>query len=228
MEDEERIKIREKVANLSFEELLKLKEQVGSKTYNKTIYGDSVTKKSKALKRANKNRPREVSSKIRPQKLKLEIGNVVKAPKKHIPRDPRFDPLCGQYEEKIFKANYEFVNDIRAKEKEQLEEELKSCTDINRKKVIKNLLQRTNNQLREQTRKEKEELKKLQRSTEIKEKFKRGEKPQFKKKSVEKLENLIEKYEELKKSNKLQKHIEKRSKKLSKKEKRNMGKAEIQ
>ncbi|XP_072391141.1 ribosomal RNA processing protein 36 homolog [Diabrotica undecimpunctata] len=228
MENEERIKIREKIANLSFEELLKLKEQVGSKTYNKTIYGSSVTKKSKALKRANKNRPREVSSKIRPQNLRLETDNVVKAPKKHIPRDPRFDPLCGQYEEKIFKANYDFVNDIRAKEKEQLEEELKSCTDVNRKKIIKNLLQRTNNQLREQNRKEKEELKKLQRSSEIKEQYKRGEKPQFKKKSVEKLENLIEKYEELKKSNKLQKHIEKRSKKLSKKEKRNMGKAEIQ
>lgn len=39
-----------------------------------------------------------------------------------------------------------------------------------------------------------------------------------------KLEGLIEKYEELKKNNKLQKHIEKRSKKLARKEFKNLRK----
>ncbi|XP_057670218.1 ribosomal RNA processing protein 36 homolog [Diorhabda carinulata] len=222
MELDERTKIREQISNLSFEALLKLKEQVGSKTFSKTVYGSSCTKKSN-FKRANKNRPREVSSKIRPQKLKLE--NNIQIKKKPIPRDPRFDPLCGEFEDKIFKENYSFIKDIRLNEKRQLEEELKTCVNPKRKEIIRKLLQRMNNQLLEQERQEKEKCKKIQKKSEIKEKLRNGEKPLFKKKSVEKLENAIEKYEELKKSNKLQKHIEKKSKKLSSKERRIMEKS---
>ncbi|XP_056648062.1 ribosomal RNA processing protein 36 homolog [Diorhabda sublineata] len=222
MELDERTKIREHISNLSFEALLKLKEQVGSKTFGKTVYGGSCAKKSN-FKRANKNRPREVSSKIRPQKLKLE--NNIQIEKKPIPRDPRFDPLCGEFEHKIFKENYSFIKDIRLNEKRQLEEELKTCVNPKRKEIIRKLLQRMNNQLLEQERQDKEKCKKIQKRSEIKEKLRNGEKPLFKKKSVEKLENAIEKYEELKKSNKLQKHIEKKSKKLSSKERRIMEKS---
>lgn len=225
MEQDERAKIREQISNLSFEALLKLKEQVGSKTFSKTIHGSSCTKKSD-FKRANKNRPREVSSKVRPQKLKLE-NNIIHIEKKPIARDPRFDPLCGEYEDKTFKENYSFIKDIRLKEKQQLEEELKTCANPKRKEIIRKLLQRMNNQLLEQERQDKEKYRKTQKISEIKEKLKKGEKPLFKKKSVEKLENLIEKYEELKKSNKLQKHIEKKSKKLSSKERKNMQKSNI-
>lgn len=144
-EDEERNKIRESISNLSFEQLLKLKEQIGSKTFNKTVFNERTTKKNKNLKRANKNRPRELSSKIRPQRLKQELkseSNSSVILKKPIPRDPRFDPLCGQFEKETFKANYGFVNDIRLDETRQLEEELENCVDPNRKKIIKSLLQR--------------------------------------------------------------------------------------
>jgi hypothetical protein len=41
------------------------------------------------------------------------------------------------------------------------------------------------------------------------------EKVFFKKKSVKRLESLINQFEDLKKSNKLQKHIERRDKKIS-------------
>ena len=34
--------------------------------------------------------------------------------------DPRFDPLCGEFDEKIFKESYKFINDIKMKELETL------------------------------------------------------------------------------------------------------------
>lgn len=45
--------------------------------------------------------------------------------------------------------------------------------------------------------------------------------------AVKRLENLIKKYESLKKSNKLQKHIERRSKKLSAKDKKNLERSQL-
>lgn len=69
---------------------------------------------------------------------------VVKLPKtkKSAPRDPRFDTLCGQFDNKSFKQNYKFVNNIRKEEKAQLEKEYQECTDPERKKTIKLLKQR--------------------------------------------------------------------------------------
>lgn len=81
----------------------------------------------------------------------------------------------------------------------------------------------------------KQRLKNHLERKEIKNKLKSGENPVYKKKcesiiklclnqfnnfivlAVKKMETLIEKYEELKKQNKLQKHIEKREKKLKRK-----------
>ncbi|CAG9854563.1 unnamed protein product [Phyllotreta striolata] len=224
IEEEERSKIRENISNLSFEELLKLKEEIGSKTFNDTLFNSSSTgnkRKKLQIKRVNKNRPREVSSKIKvPTKLRSEVNVVPVVAKTSVPRDPRFDPLCGQFDRDLFKTNYSFVNDIRLNEKRELEEKLENCDDPAERKTIKLLLQRVKNQIRESERTEKEEFVKKQESNEIREKLKKGEKPEYKKKSVKKLENLIEKYEDLKKSNKIHKHIEKKSKKIAQKEKR--------
>lgn len=140
-EKTERAKICEKLSTLSFEDLLKMKEQMGSKLYNETVFGTSKKKPKNDFKRANKNRPREISSKLK--YFKQELNNsVVPRPKKSLPRDPRFDPLCGQFDDKIFKSNYNFINGMRHKEIKQLEKELKSCTDQERKKTIKMLIQR--------------------------------------------------------------------------------------
>ncbi|XP_018567274.1 ribosomal RNA processing protein 36 homolog [Anoplophora glabripennis] len=219
MKETERLQIREKLSTLSFGDLLKMKEQMGSKLYDETVFGETKKKSKNDFKRANKNRPREMSSKVRCFRKELNSG-ITSFPKKTVSRDPRFDPLCGQFDDKTFKSNYKFVNEIRQKEIKQLEKELKSCTDPERKKTIKLLIQRMNNQIREQRKRDAENKKKYEEKMEMREKLKRGEKPVFKKKSVKKLESLIEKYEELKKTNKLQKHIEKRTKKLSAKEKK--------
>jgi ribosomal RNA-processing protein 36 len=47
--------IREELSKMSFEELQKLKEQLGSKVYNEEMFGTSQVKKTN-FKRENKNR----------------------------------------------------------------------------------------------------------------------------------------------------------------------------
>lgn len=121
---------------MSFEDLQKLKERIGTKAYDRTVFGSrpKQTNKLASFKRANKNRPRETSSK-RPT---FPINTA----KKTAPRDPRFDPSCGSYDRDIFKSNYSFLKDVRDKEREQLEKELTEEKDPKRKEKIKFVLQR--------------------------------------------------------------------------------------
>lgn len=126
---------------MSFEELQKLKEKLGAKIYNETMFGkrnkNCTTAKKTDFKRANKNRPREMSSK-RPIRGVIEVNLV----KKSIPRDPRFDPLCGTFNEEIFKKSYKFVNKLKLDERKTLKDELKNTDDPKRQTKIKYLLQR--------------------------------------------------------------------------------------
>lgn len=163
---------------MSFEELQKLKEKLGSKIYNETIFGKNNRKPKSNFKRANKNRPREMSSK-RPVKIENHLISVKKqAP----PRDPRFDPLCGAYDKKSFKANYNFLKDLRKKERQELQKEYENTTDPQRQRKIKLLMQRLDNQIREQEKTEKQEKKVEEEKRYIKETLKKGERPEFKKK----------------------------------------------
>lgn len=119
------------LSSLTFEELLKLKEDV----YNKTVLYRKQSAKT-LHKRENKNRPREVSSKIKPKQIQTTKVE------KHVARDPRFDPLCGEFDVKSFEENYKFIDKMRIKEKAKLEEELKAVNDLHKKKQIKQLIQR--------------------------------------------------------------------------------------
>ncbi|XP_050315770.1 ribosomal RNA processing protein 36 homolog [Anthonomus grandis grandis] len=229
-EDEpERQKIRENLSTLSFQELIELKEKLGSKVYNETLFGQSALKKKKTqkeLKRTNKNRPREISSKIRPKQIRTILNKNTESNhiRKVTPRDPRFDPSCGEFDKTTFKQNYHFINDLKKNEKVELQKEYNECTDPDRKHTIKLLIQRIENQLREEEKANKEKQKEEIEREEIREKRKQGEKPVFKKKSVKKLEGLVEKYEELKKTNRLEKHILKRTKKMQVKDRKIMAK----
>ena len=98
-EDSERLAIRQELSNLSFEELQKLKEKIGSKKFNKTLLAGTSKKPEPAVrefKRANPNRPREMSSKCR----KVEVKQAIQVPKV-FKSDPRFDNLCGEFHEKV-------------------------------------------------------------------------------------------------------------------------------
>ncbi|XP_045478901.1 ribosomal RNA processing protein 36 homolog [Harmonia axyridis] len=213
-EDSNRAKIRKQLSQMTYEDIQKLKEKIGSKVYNNVVLGIKTSKPKTNFKRANKNRPREMSSKIRPREISSKKSTPNRAPKKQImPRDPRFDSMCGEYDEKSFRENFKFITNMRRNEKKQLEKELKDTEDPERVKQIKLLVQRLGNQIREAEKREQLQLEKLEQSKEMKEKLEMGEKPLYKKKSEKKIEELLHKYDDLKKSNKLQKHIERRQKK---------------
>ncbi|RZF46837.1 hypothetical protein LSTR_LSTR008069 [Laodelphax striatellus] len=165
---------KSQLSELTFEELIELKQKVGAKVYNEGIKPKNTKANDIQFNRANKNRPREMSSKIPPPRLipgvkAAAIGNEKK--NKIVARDPRFEDACGVYDEKKFKTNYKFLDKIRRKERKMLQKELMDTTDAERK-TEKRLLE------------------------------------------------LVDNYEQLKKSGKLNKHLERRMKKNNHKERK--------
>ncbi|EEB18520.1 conserved hypothetical protein [Pediculus humanus corporis] len=184
-----------------------------SKIYNEAIFGKKQIPGSK-FKRENKNRPREVSSKIKPkfQRSKLNKQNI----------DPRFSSLYGTFSKKHFDNAYGFLNTIRKNEEKTLKKLLKREKNPNEIKKIKFLLQRMKNQDLEQEKLNKKlERREKEREEQIKA-LESGIKPHFKTKYEKKIVDLVDKYATLKKSGKVQKYIEKKQKKESIKEKKKL------
>jgi len=97
-EEAEKLAIRQELSSLSFEELQKLKEKIGSKKFNETVIGAKRKEvdKVKDFRRLNANRPREMSSKNRrvQEKVAIQVSKVFR-------NDPRFDNLCGEFNEQV-------------------------------------------------------------------------------------------------------------------------------
>ncbi|KAF1394422.1 hypothetical protein PFLUV_G00000110 [Perca fluviatilis] len=206
--------IKTELSNMSFEEIMKLQNKVGTKVYNQVAYGNNQRGGTTGRKkRLNKNRPMEISAK-RPAPFLRQVVSV----KKPTLRDPRFDDLSGEYKPEIFESTYKFINEIRGREKEIVQKQLKRTKKDNKKKEkLQFLLKRMENQerarqSREQQRERELHFKRLQR-----ERANQGARPFFLKNSEKKKLQLAEKYRELKKSGKLDNF-------LSKKRKRNAGK----
>lgn len=161
---------------MSFEDLQKLKEKLGTKMYNQTIFGNKSKRKTE-FKRENKNRPREMSAKKPVSRFRELVSD-----KKVIARDPRFDSLCGTFNEKAFKNAYAFINDLRQNDLKTLKNELKETTDLKTKTKIKYLIQRLENQLREEKKRKEKEKREWEEKKEVLDSIKQGEKPVFKKK----------------------------------------------
>ncbi|KAJ0173786.1 hypothetical protein K1T71_010935 [Dendrolimus kikuchii] len=215
-DDNERTAIRAQLTTLSFEELQKLKENIGAKVYNEALFGqkNKQQEKPKVFKRENKNRPREMSSKKPVPMIQVET----KVKKKDI-RDPRFDPLCGEFDKKEFLSNYGFLSGMRLQDIKATKKELKETLDPERQKQLKRLLQRLNDQHRASKKSRIEKEKALKRKEEVEEEFKTGKQPYFKNKSEQRVEALVKQYEELRKegSARVQRHLKRRQQKIKKK-----------
>ena len=197
-----------------------MKNKIGLKLFNQNM---GITKPSEKqdFKRANKNRPREMSSKRAVGRFR-EVVAVAKEEK----RDPRFDPLCGEFDENIFKSSYKFVNDIKSQELDTLKKELREEEDPDSKEKIKFLIQRLKNQKREEKRREKTlEDKKIQ-TKEIKEMLKSGKKPYIMGKKEQKEVELAQKYEKLKETGGLNNYIKKKTKKNAAKDRKKLSQLE--
>uniref|UniRef100_A0A3B5APE2 rRNA biogenesis protein RRP36 n=1 Tax=Stegastes partitus TaxID=144197 RepID=A0A3B5APE2_9TELE len=204
------------LSSMSFEDIMALQNKVGTKVYNQVAYGSNKSRETSKKKRLNKNRPMEISAK-KPAPFLRQVVPV----RKPTLRDPRFDDLSGEYKPEIFEKTYKFINDIRHREKEVREivkKQLKKTKNNNsRKEKLQFLLKRMENQERARKSREQQRERELQFRREQRERANQGAQPFFLKKSEKKKLQLAEKYQELKKSGKLDSF-------LSKKRKRNAGK----
>ncbi|XP_025125456.1 kelch domain-containing protein 3 isoform X2 [Bubalus bubalis] len=204
-------------SHMSFEELLELQSQVGTKAYKQLVTGSSTKKQScrppvqKACV-ADKHRPLEMSAKVRVPFLR----QVVPISKK-VARDPRFDDLSGEYNPEVFDKTYQFLDDIRAREKELVKKQLKKRRSGEEHEKLQHLLQRMEQQeMAQKERKRQQELR-LALKQERRAQAQQGHRPYFLKKSEQRQLVLAEKFKELKRSKKLESF-------LSRKRRRNAGK----
>lgn len=187
---------------------------------NKQQNQESASINNKVLpKRANKNRPTEVTS----RKAVSRHRQVVDLPIKKA-RDPRFDTLSGgQFREDVFKRNYEFIREYEASEVDLIKQQAKDKErDPKEREKLEKLVQRMVSF--EETRQAKERRNRIERDwkkAEMDAVLKKGKKPYFLKKSdVNKLE-LVEKYQSLKPAER-DRALERRRKKNATKEHRHV------
>ncbi|XP_045860471.1 kelch domain-containing protein 3 isoform X2 [Meles meles] len=204
-------------SNMSFEELLELQSQVGTETYKQLAAGNSSKKQGSRPRVQNacvadKHRPLEMSAKVRVPFLR----QVVPISKK-VARDPRFDDLSGEYNPEVFDKTYEFLNDIRAKEKELVKKQLKKHRSGQEQEKLQQLLQRMEQQERAQQERKRQQELRLALKQEQRARAQQGQRPYFLKKSEQRQLVLAEKFKELKRSKKLESF-------LSRKRRRNAGK----
>lgn len=207
------IEIKSDLKKLSLEELRKLKAQIGNEIYKNSIGKQSnLSYCPNTVKRENKNRPSEISSKIEtslnPIKKVNPKSTVEKKPKRI---DPRFDSLYGEFNKRVFENNFSFLNDIRSKEKKKLQKKLKQKGSNEKQDKVKLLLQRIENQDREKQKLEAKEKIMLEQKQKRLEALKEGKKPLFLRKRESKLLQLVGQYEDLKSRGKLNKHIKQKS-----------------
>ncbi|XP_037082915.1 ribosomal RNA processing protein 36 homolog [Pollicipes pollicipes] len=227
---DERTQIRKELADMSFEDIQKLKDDLGAKVFNEAYHGKPLRKhpqsrvhfsvksrRSQAYSKQSKHAPREESSKMRVP----SVRDVVLVPKV-IRRDPRFDGVSGSFDEKAWQKNYKFVDELKSSEKDRLKEQYHQESDPSEKKKLKLLLQRIQN--KEKARKVKEE-KEAQEHAEREEnisRLKAGKKPVYKSKGFKKKEALAEKFLALKESGRLDKYMQKKRKKDAGKSKKQL------
>eukprot|EP00090_Calanus_glacialis_P035504 TRINITY_DN60601_c0_g1_i1.p1 TRINITY_DN60601_c0_g1~~TRINITY_DN60601_c0_g1_i1.p1 ORF type:complete len:402 (-),score=176.42 TRINITY_DN60601_c0_g1_i1:32-1237(-) len=207
--EKERKKYRDKLTKMSIEDIQNLKERLGLKLFHQKMSGTAPVRGKKVdFKRENKNRPREMSSKKTVGRFR-EVVQVAKVQQ----RDPRFDPLCGEFDEKLFKDNYKFVNEMKSQDLTFLKKQIREEEDPERRKSIKYLIQRTENQLRQEAQNKVKEQELAVERDQKKDQLEAGVKPFYVSKSKQKEIKLVDQYEKLKQSGGLDNYIRKKTKK---------------
>ncbi|XP_061481486.1 ribosomal RNA processing protein 36 homolog isoform X1 [Rhineura floridana] len=206
-------------SSMSFEELLQLRNRVGTKAYQQMTTGKRAANVTRTAKRQypNKHGPLEISAK-KPVPFLRRVVPV----KKKLPRDPRFDDLSGEYKPEVFEKTYAFLNDIRKKEKEVVQKQLKKSKNVEQQSKLQQLLKQMTQQEEVQRRRQREREKDLALKRQQRELAQQGKKPFYLKKSEKRKWELAEKYQELKKSGKLESFLSKKWKRNAAKDKRRL------
>ncbi|XP_050070831.1 ribosomal RNA processing protein 36 homolog [Anopheles maculipalpis] len=218
---------------MPFEDLLKLQKKLGSRVYNEAIFGKTKERTQRTTAKPAKkpkpsaesdsdddSGPEEVTSKRKVPALGM--GKKAKNASISRPRDPRFDPRQGYFSGRQFRNNYGFINDLRNKELRKLKNKLELATDPEEVSTLKFLVQRTENQIREYAKQKALDSDKLREKQQVRESVKEGKRPFFERKSTKQARALVEQYDKLKDDGSLAKHIDKRRKKISAKDRKKL------
>ncbi|RUS78549.1 hypothetical protein EGW08_013692 [Elysia chlorotica] len=206
--------IREEMSHVPLSELKAMQDKLGLKAFNKLRNGGKSSRAPiTTFKRDNKNRPSELSAR-RPVPQNMTVA------KAKVTRDPRFDDLSGEYNEKIFKTTYGFISDVKLKEKAKLKKLITQTKGKDKKIQLKQLYNRMEQQEASEKKKAKAEAMEKEWKKQELDKIKEGKKPFFMKKSQKKALIAEELRKEAEESGSLQKSLAKRSKKLAAKEKK--------
>ncbi|XP_011181052.1 ribosomal RNA processing protein 36 homolog [Zeugodacus cucurbitae] len=226
--EEQRDSIREDLSNMSFEEIMKLKEELGAKLYNEAVLGvnsdkteKSRSNKQNTFKRLNKNRPRELTAKRQVPFVSIEQMKQNKTEEKL--RDPRFDENCGDFNVKHFKENYKFLSRVRQKDIVRLRKQLRETTDSDERKGLQTEIQKLVNKNVEERKWHIKQQELESEKLEIQQAIEKGLKPHYKTKKERRAKELVTQFEKLKESGKLSKHLEKRRKKNAAKDRKQLG-----
>ncbi|XP_042305029.1 ribosomal RNA processing protein 36 homolog [Sceloporus undulatus] len=211
--------LTKELSSMSFEEILQLRNQVGMKAYQRMTSEKRAPSSKKPEKRQwpSKDRPLEISAK-KPVSFLRKVVLV----KKKVPRDPRFDDLSGEYKPEVFEKTYGFLNDIRKKEKEIVQKQLKKSKNVDQQTKLQQLLKRMTQQEVAHRKIQEERERDLAFKKEQRELAKQGKKPFYLKKSDKQKWELAEKYKELKRSGKLESFLSKKRKRNAAKDKRKL------
>ena len=205
----------------SFEALLKLRDQVGLKSFkefeSKVLFKNKSEKSQKRSRKEINNEddeaPLEISSK-KPFKKNKNTANRQFQPRS---RDPRFDSRIGTFNEEKFQKRYDFAFKMRDQELEDLKAtQKKEDKDDKRKRY---LIQRIENQKRENSKKFSNKVRNSNKKVEV---MSDGTKF-YKTKKLQRTEDLVKKFVELKNAGTLEKHLDKRRKRQAGKERKKMN-----
>ncbi|XP_019404562.1 PREDICTED: ribosomal RNA processing protein 36 homolog [Crocodylus porosus] len=207
------------LSSLSFEELLQLRNRVGTKAYQQMTCGKKAPNhtKVKTKQQQSKQGPLEFSAK-NPVPFLRQVVSV----KKKVHRDPRFDDLSGEYSPEVFEKMYSFLNSIKEREKEIVQKQLKKSRNAEQQENLKQLLKRMTQQEVAQKDRQRRREKELALKKQQREQAQQGRKPFYLKKSEKRKLELAEKYAELKRSGKLESFLSKKRKRNAIKDRRRL------
>ncbi|EQC38873.1 hypothetical protein SDRG_03831 [Saprolegnia diclina VS20] len=204
-------------ADLTIEERLALKKSgfANAPKAASSDEGSGDDDDGPTTKRANKNCPREMTSK-RPVARFREVLQI----RKKASRDPRFDAASGKLNEDLFKKAYTFLEDYKDAELDEVKKQLKKAKSATRKAALKEELASRKQERAETHRADKIREATQKRKREEREAVANGKSAFYLKRKDKKQVELKAKYDELQESGRLSKFMAKRRKKNANKDHR--------
>jgi ribosomal RNA-processing protein 36 len=183
--------IKQEKKKISKAQILKdLEGAVGS--LNKKKKKDKIKLSKEEMKRENKHRPMEISSKKAVSRFRTVVP--LQAEKR---RDPRFDKLSGNFNQDLFEKSYGFIKEYNKSEIEMLRERIRKEKDADTQESLKKMLTKmVSAEKMDEDKKRKQALIRERKKKEA-ELVKQGKKPFFLKKSEKRKLELMDRYQQM-------------------------------